>query len=331
MMDLRKAALLFRRSSLWRASWQILTSVGAYGLLWLAMYFSLGVSWWLTVPLAVLAGGLLVRIFIIFHDCGHGSFFKSKRANNFWGVVCGVLTFTPYFRWRWQHARHHASSGNLDHRGVGDIWTLTVEEYTNASRWKRFRYRVVRNPALMFLVGPLIQILVIERLPSDQGGARERHSVWWVNLSTLLMAIAGAAIFGVVNYLIIQLTIVLVAGAAGIWLFYVQHQFDGTYWARKADWDYERAAIEGSSYYKLPRVLQWFSGNIGFHHIHHFNPSIPNYNLERCHHSSPVFAEVPPLTLVSSLKSLSYRLWDEPGQRLISFYQLRKAQAADSR
>ena len=321
----------YRRPSFWRASWQVTTTLGGYVLVWYGMYLSLQVSWWLTVPLAVLAGGLLVRIFIIFHDCGHGSYFRSKRANSFWGFICGVLTFTPYFRWRWQHARHHASSGNLDRRGVGDIWTLTVQEYLDASRWRRFSYRVVRNPAVLFIIGPLIQLLVIERVPSGSGRARERHSVWWTNLAILVMAAGLGTVFGWVNYLLIQLIIVLVAGSAGVWLFYVQHQFAGTYWARGGDWDYVAAALQGSSYYKLPKVLQWFSGNIGFHHIHHLNPAIPNYYLERCHRSSPLFREVQSLTLRSSLKSLVYRLWDESGQRLISFYQLRESLAAGSR
>ena len=320
----------FRQPSLWRASWQTATTLGGYALVWYGMFLSLSVSWWLIVPLAVLAGGLLVRIFIILHDCGHGSFFRSKRANDFWGFVCGVLTFTPYYRWRWQHARHHASSGNLDRRGIGDIWTLTVQEYLDASRWQRLAYRVARNPAALLIVGPLLQILVIERIPSASasGRARERHSVWWVNLAILVVAAGLGSLFGWGNYLLIQLIIVLVGGSAGIWLFYVQHQFDGTYWARSRNWDYVTAALQGSSYYKLPRVLQWFSGNIGFHHIHHLNPSIPNYHLERCHRSNPRFDEVQALTLRASLKTLCYRLWDESGQRLISFCQLRKYLAA---
>lgn len=320
----------FRRPSRWRACWQLSTTLGGYVLLWYGMFLSLSVSWWLTIPLAVVAGGLLVRGFIIFHDCGHGSYFRSKRANNFWGFVCGVLAFTPYARWRWQHARHHASSGNLDRRGTGDIWTLTVREYLEASRWRRFAYRVVRNPAAMFIIGPLIQILIIERIPPSGGRARERHSVWWANLAILIMAAGLGSLFGWGNYLLIQLVIMLVAGSAGIWLFYIQHQFTGTYWARSEGWDYVDAALQGSSYYKLPRVLQWFSGNIGFHHIHHLNPSIPNYRLEQCHRSNPLFLEVRPVTLRSSLKSLFYRLWDESGQRLISYRQLRESLTASS-
>lgn len=318
----------FRRPSRWRASWQIFSTLGSYALLWYLMFLSVGVSWWLIIPLVVLAGGLLIRIFIIFHDCGHGSCFRSKRANRFWGRVCGVLTFTPYHRWHRQHARHHAGSGNLDRRGSGDIWTLTVQEYLDASRWRRFAYRLVRNPAVLFILGPLIQTLIMERIPPVSGRIRERHSVWSMNLAILVVVVCMGSVLGFANYLLIQLIIFLVAGSAGIWLFYVQHQFEGTYWARSKDWDYIDAALQGSSYYKLPRVLQWFSGNIGFHHIHHLNPSIPNYYLERCHRTSPLFKEVRPITLLASLKSLSYRLWDESEQRLIGFRQLRKSRSA---
>ncbi len=312
----------FRHPSFWRATWQVTSTLGAYIVVWCAIYFSLGVSWWLTVPLSVLAGGLLVRNFIIFHDCSHGSFYKSKRANSFWGFVCSLLAFTPYFRWRWQHAQHHASSGNLDRRGAGDLWTLTVQEYLDASRWKQFSYRLLRNPFVLFVIGPLVQMLIMERIPQSNSRKRERHSVWWTNFIILIMAVGLGFVFGWLNYLLIQLIIVLVAGSAGLWLFYVQHQFEDAYWARSDDWDYMEAALQGSSYYKLPRVLQWFSANIGFHHIHHLNPSIPNYNLERCHHAHPLFKEAPTLTLLSSLKSMGYRLWDESGQRLIGFGQL---------
>jgi len=315
----------YQEPSFWRASWQILNTLGGYFLVWCAIYLSLGMSWWITVPLAVLAGGLLVRTFIIFHDCGHGSFFKSKRANRFWGFVCGVLTFTPFFRWQRRHARHHATSGNLDRRGTGDIWTLTVQEYLEASRWRRLAYHVVRNPVVLFVVAPLLLLCGIERIPLGQDMPRERRSVWWMNLAILCMVALLGSAFGFANYLLIQLIIIMVSGSAGVWLFYVQHQFAGTYWAHSGEWDYTAAALQGSSYYQLPKVLQWFSGNIGFHHIHHLNPSIPNYYLERCHLASPLLQAVQPLTLLTSLKSLSLRLWDESGQRLISFRQMHRS------
>jgi omega-6 fatty acid desaturase (delta-12 desaturase) len=316
----------FQSSSLWRACWQIVNSVGAYVLAWYLMYLSLGVSWWLTVPLAVLAGGLLIRIFIIFHDCGHGSFFRSKRANLVCGFICGALTFTPYRRWRWEHARHHATSGNLDRRGIGDIWTLNVQEYIDAPRSKRIAYRVVRNPLVMFIIGPLFLMLVQERLPSANGNVPERRSVWWTNLTVLGQAIGLSMLFGIAPYALIQLIILMVAGSAGVWLFYVQHQFEDGYWERGENWDYIEAALRGSSFYKLPKVLQWFSGNIGLHHIHHLSARIPNYNLQRCHESHSTFRDVKVMTLRSSLKSLPLRLWDESEKRLVSFRHLSAAQ-----
>jgi len=314
----------FQKPSFWGASWQIVNTIGAYAVLWYLMYLSLSVSWWLTVPMAVLAGGLLIRNFIIFHDCGHGSFFKSSKANDFWGFVTGVLTFTPYYHWRWEHSRHHATSGDLDRRGVGDIWTLTVEEYLKSSRWKKLSYRLARNPFILFVIAPLFLFLVQQRFSAPKAKWRERLSVWIMNLSVIGVAIGLISIFGFFPWLIIQLITISVAGSGGVWLFYVQHQFEDVYWERSESWDYTAAAMQGSSFYKLPKVLQWFSGNIGFHHIHHLSPRIPNYNLERCHRSDPMFAEVEPMTLRGSLKSLTFRLWDEKAKKLISFRRMKK-------
>ena len=312
-----------QKPSLWRASWQIVNTIGSYALLWYLMYLSLRVSWWITLPLAALAGGLLVRIFIIFHDCGHGSFFKSRTANAFWGFLSGMLTFTPYYHWRWEHSIHHGAAGDLDRRGVGDIWTMTVQEYLESSRWKRFAYRLARNPVVLFVIAPLVLFVLWQRFSSPRASRRERHSVWSMNLAILGMAAALSMVFGIVPYLMIQLTAWVVAGPAGVWLFYVQHQFEDVYWARGADWDYTAAALKGSSFYKLPRILQWFSGNIGFHHIHHLNPRIPNYNLEKCHQADPMFGDVKPVTLFASLKSFTFRLWDESAKKLVSFRHLK--------
>jgi len=275
----------YQKPNLGRACWQIIDTIFVYALLWYLMYLSMKVSWWLTLPLAILAGGLVIRVFIIFHDCGHGSFFKSRLANDICGFVCGVLTFTPYYHWRWEHSLHHATAGDLDRRGVGDVWTLTVQEYLEASRWKRFAYRLARNPFVLFVIAPLYLFPVGQRFPSPKASRREWQSVWWMNLAILVMAAGLSEVFGIVPYLLIQLTALTVAGSAGIWLFYVQHQFENAYWERNEDWEYTAAALKGSSFYKLPKVLQWFSGNIGFHHIHHLSPRIPNYNLERCHKS----------------------------------------------
>jgi omega-6 fatty acid desaturase (delta-12 desaturase) len=287
------------------------------------MYFTAQVSWWLTAPLAVLAAAFMVRVFIIFHDCGHGSFFKSQRANHILGTITGFLTFTPYFHWRWEHALHHATSGDLDRRGTGDVWTLTVQEYLESSRWKRFAYRLARNPLILFVIAPLYLFLVRERFVTPRAGKKERISVYLTNVALAAMAVGLSWIYGWQTYLIIQLIIVGVATSAGVWLFYVQHQFEGVYWERSDEWDYTTAALKGSSFYKLPKILQWFSGNIGFHHIHHLSPRIPNYHLEKCHEAEPLFQTVKPVTLWGSLKSFTFRLWDERERRLVSFRHLR--------
>lgn len=313
----------YRQPSFWRSVWQIVDTLVPYAALWYLMCRSLSVSYWITLPLVVLAAGFLVRVFIIHHDCGHGSFFKSQKANDIWGFITGVLTFTPYYLWRWTHAIHHAASGDLDRRGSGDVWTLTVKEYLQASRWKRFAYRLVRNPVVLFVIAPLFLFVVMYRFAPARASKRERHSVYWTNLGVLGMATALSLIFGVKAYLLIQLAVIAVSGSAGVWLFYVQHQFEGVDWQRHGHWDYTTAALEGSSFYKLPKVLQWFSGNIGFHHIHHLSPRIPNYNLEKCHKAEPLFQNVPAVTLLASFKSFTFRLWDEQGHKLVGFGHLR--------
>ena len=312
----------YQKPAMWRGVWQVSNTLLPYAALWYVIYLSLGISYWLTVPLVLVAGGFLVRIFIIFHDCGHGSFFRSTLANDVLGTVSGILCFTPYYHWRWEHAVHHATSGDLDRRGTGDVWTLTVEEYLQASRWKRFAYRLARNPFVLFVLAPLFLFLIRERFPNPKAGLRERFSVYATNLGLVLMAVGLSSVFGWRAYLVIQVALVMIAGSAGIWLFYVQHQFEGVYWERGEEWDYAKAALEGSSYYKLPKVLQWFSGNIGFHHIHHLSPRIPNYHLEKCHEAEPLFHRVKPVTLLSSLKSFSFRLWDEQRRRMVGFSAL---------
>jgi len=313
----------YQQPSTSRAVWQMVNTLGPLALLWYLMYLSLPASWWLVIPLAILAGAFLVRIFIIFHDCGHGSFFKSRVANDIVGFITGMLTFTPFYQWRWDHAVHHATSGHLDKRGTGDLWTLTVEEYLASSRWRRFSYRLVRNPFLLFVIAPVFVFLVKQRFPSPGANKRERESVHWMNLALLGMAVGLSAIFGIVPYLIIQVTALTVAATLGFWLFYIQHQFEGVYWEREEQWDYTAAALKGSSFYKLPRILQWFSGNIGYHHIHHLSARIPNYNLERCHKAHLMFQGVKPITLFASLKTLKLRLWDEQGKKLVGYRFLR--------
>ncbi len=320
----KEIVLQYQTPSTWRAVWQIINTLGPLVLTWYLIYVCLSISWWLVIPLAMLSGGFLVRAFIIFHDCGHGSFFKSRAANDIVGFFTGLLTFTPFYQWRWDHAIHHATSGHLDKRGTGDIWTMTVQEYLESSRGKRFAYRLARNPIVLFVIAPVVVLMGKQRFPSPGANKRERDSVHWMNLAILAMAVVLSAIYGIVPYLIIQLIAMAVAGGAGFWLFYVQHQFDGAYWAREGDWDYATAALQGSSFYKLPRILQWFSGNIGYHHIHHLSAKIPNYNLERCHKAHLIFEGVKPITLLSSLQSLKFRLWDEPRKKLIGYSDLKK-------
>ena len=283
------------------------------------------VSLWLTVPLALVAGLVLLRIFIIFHDCGHGSFFKSRLGNHLVGSVCGLLCFTPYFQWRWEHSLHHASAGDLDRRGAGDVWTMTVQEFQAASKWRQFGYRLVRNPFVLFVLAPFYLFFVMQRIPTASATRFVRKSVHWTNLLLAGMVVGLSAVFGFKAYLVIQLTVMGVAGSVGVWLFYVQHQFEGVYWARRTDWDYASAALKGSSFYKLPKVLQWLSGNIGFHHIHHLSPRIPNYYLEKCHRAEPIFQEVKAITLVASFKSFTFRLWDEQQRQLVGYRALRQS------
>jgi len=321
----KKIVAKYQKPAIGRAVRQIANTLLPYAAIWGLMFLTQKVSFWLTLPLAILAAGFLVRVFIIFHDCGHGSFFKSRKANDILGFITGVLTFTPYFHWRWEHAIHHSSSGDLDRRGMGDVWTLTVQEYLEASRWKRFAYRLARNPFILFVLAPLFVFLIQQRFVKAKAPMRERMSVVWTNVALVAMAAGLSWIFGLKAYVMIQFIIILVAGSAGVWLFYVQHQFEGVYWERAEQWDYAAAALQGSSFYKLPGILQWFSGNIGFHHIHHLSPRIPNYHLEKCHESEPLFQTVKPITLLGSFKSFTFRLWDEQRQKLVGYRALRTA------
>ena len=313
----RSIVARYQESNPRRALWQVANTYVPFAGLWYLMYLSLEVSYWLTLGLAVVAAGFLARIFIVFHDCGHGSFFGSRRWNDVLGYVSGILTFTPYHYWRHSHSIHHATAGNLDRRGVGDIWTMTVREYAQASLWLRLRYRFYRSPVVLFLLGPVYVFIVEQRVASFKAGWRWQQSVQWTNLGILVMAVGVSALIGVKAYLLIQLPIISVAAIVGVWLFYVQHQFDGVYWERRPSWDYFTTAMKGSSFYKLPRILQWFSGNIGFHHTHHLSPRIPNYLLEKCHRENPIFHQVTVLRLRESLKTIRYRLWDEERQQLV--------------
>jgi omega-6 fatty acid desaturase (delta-12 desaturase) len=297
-----------------KSIWQVINTLVPYFVLFYFTIRSVEISFWLTLPLALLTSGFLVRAFIIFHDCGHGSFFESRRANDLVGIVTGLLAFTPYHRWKHEHAIHHATSGDLDRRGVGDVYTMTVQEYLDAPWWKQAGYRIMRNPFSLFLIGPLIVFVIGERIPPATG-RREIASVWWTNLALAVIVTGMVLLFGWKAYLISQLLVLFFGTSAGIWLFYVQHNYEGVYWERHAQWDYFKASMQGSSFYQLPAVLQWFSGNIGFHHIHHLGSKIPNYNLPKAYKENPIF-HVKPLTLSSSLKCLKWRIYDEADHRL---------------
>lgn len=304
-----------------KSTWQLINSVVPFFATWVAMYFSLSVSYLLTLPLAFLAALFMMRIFIIQHDCGHNSFFKSTRLNNTIGTFLGILTMTPYHSWRSSHAKHHASSGDLDFRGFGDIETLTVEEYRALPLWRRLRYRFYRHPLVMFVIGPTILFVILNRFPLGlgKGQEREKNSVYFTNLGLAAIFLGVGSLVGFTNLLFMWLAMMVFGSSVGVYLFYVQHQFEDTYWRWHQEWDYAEAALRGSSFFKLPKLLQWFSGNIGFHHLHHLSPKIPNYNLERAHYDNPSFQQVQTITLLSSFKSIFLHLWDEQSHKLISW------------
>lgn len=327
----RAAVEPFARPSTPRALRQLADTLGPIALSWIAMAFVSSYSLWLALPLAVLHGLVLVRTFILFHDCCHGSFFRSPRLNEWTGMALSLLVWTPFHHWRWEHARHHATSGDLDRRGIGDVWTLTVEEYRAAPLRRRLAYRFARNPFVLFLLAPLYLFAFEQRLTSKHASPRVRRTVHWTNLALAFKAVAFSLWLGPWTYLALELASIHVAAAAGIWLFYVQHQYEAGYWRRGTHWDYTAAALEGSSYYHLPAVLRWFSGNIGYHHLHHLSPRIPNYALERCHRASPIFSAIRPLTLGRSLRSLRLHLWDEEGGALVGLASARRRSRPDPR
>jgi len=314
-----QAVARYRRPHHGRSAWQIINTVGPYLALWVLMVLSLDVSYWLTLALIPFAAGFLIRSFIISHDCGHGAFFRSRIANTITGTITALFAFTPYEQWRHEHAVHHASGGDLDGRGTGDIWTMTVAEYAKASRMLRFRYRIHRSPWVLLTIGPLLQFVILQRFARRKMTRREHLSIWQTNGMLAVLAVVMCLTIGWKGYLLIQMPVMFLAGVAGIWLFYVQHQFDGVHWARHDEWNFAKGAVEGSSFYQLPRVLQWITGSIGYHHIHHLSPKIPNYYLEKCYRENALFQNVKHITLKSSLKSLTFRLWDEERQELVGY------------
>lgn len=327
---LNKIILNFTAPSRGKAIWQLFNTVIPYLALWaVAIYsFTTELPVWIGVLAILIAAPFLVRIFIIFHDCCHSSFFKSTWANTLIGYITGVMASTPFRDWGKAHISHHATAGNLDKRGVGDIWTLTVEEYISAPRLKRIIYRVFRHPLFLFGLGPSYVFLIFHRFSQKGIQHKGRLSVYITNLCLLLLLLLGGATIGYKTYLAIQLPITIIAATLGLWLFYVQHQYEETYWERNDVRDSLKAAMEGSSYYKLPKIAQWFTGNIGLHHIHHLNPAIANYNLQACHDEIQKLQHIEPLGVRKSFRSLRIHLWDENTKKLISFRAMRRIRAA---
>ena len=278
-----------------------------------------GYPYSLTLLLAVVAAGFYIRIFIFFHDCTHGAFLSFPRWNRNIGYLCGILTFTAFNDWRRSHAGYHIRAGDLDRRGIGDVWLLTVDEYLAASMLQRLTYRLYRNPWIYFGLSPGYYFLLRNRWPGKGAKKRDVLSVVYTDLALIIIWVVASLTIGLKVFLLVQLPVLLMATTCGVWLFYVQHQFQGVYWARHQNWDPVRGAMEGASFYQLPRLLQWFTGNIGFHHLHHVRPAIPNYHLQSCHRGIPALQSVRPLTLRSSLNCLKWKLYDEQRRDLVGF------------
>lgn len=322
-----KIILKYTDPDLSMSLFQLFNTLIPYALLWGLMVYTLSISFWLTLPLIILAAAFAVRIFIIFHDCGHGSFFKSKKWNTWLGRILGILVFTPYEKWHEDHAIHHATVGNLEKRGVGDVWTVTVAEYQAMGSWQKRIYGIYRHPFILFGLGGFLMFVVKNRIPGRKTKGKSLQSIYFTNIGLVVFAVVMSVLIGFKTFLIIQLPVMFFAASIGVWLFYLQHQFTSVYWSSHADWDYKTVALLGCSYLKLPGLLRWFSGNIGYHHIHHLGPGIPNYHLAQCQRENVLFQKAPTITLASSFKMLKLRLYDVKHKRLISFSEMRRQYA----
>jgi acyl-lipid omega-6 desaturase (Delta-12 desaturase) len=324
--ELRKQVAPYENSNTKASIIQMLNTIVPFLAFWFLAYQSLAISYLLTLAFAVLAAGFMIRIFIIFHDCTHHSFFRNRTANKIVGTITGVFTLFPYSQWGHEHSVHHATSSNLDKRGTGDIWVMTVDEYLAAPLWQKLAYRMYRNPFVMFVIGPIYIVLFTNRFNRKGARLKERLNTYLTNV--LIFGIAGLLIWAIgwKAFVMVEGPIFFVAGMFGIWLFYVQHTFEDSYFEADKDWEYVKAAVEGSSYYKLPKVLQWITGNIGYHHVHHLSPRVPNYKLEEVHNNTKPLQNVPTITLATSLTSLRFRLWDEKSKQFISFKEIKSLQ-----
>ncbi len=319
--QIRQRLAPFRRASAAAATWQLLSTFAAFITLGVAMWFALHVGWWLSMLIALPTAGMMVRLFIFQHDCGHGSFYRSNAANRWVGTALSLFTLTPYEDWRADHALHHASSGDLDHRGDGDVHTLTVDEYNRLSPRRKLGYRLYRHPLVMFGLFPTLLFFVQFRSTRHipRTATRQRRSVWITNIGLAAIATGGSLLIGPGTFFALYLPMAIIAATIGVWMFFVQHQFDPTYWQRHEQWNRVHASLQGSSYYRLPAVLRWFTGNIGLHHIHHLDSRIPNYRLQRCLQANRDLLDVPPLTVRASFRCARLKLWDEKTQRMVGF------------
>jgi acyl-lipid omega-6 desaturase (Delta-12 desaturase) len=309
--------------SLRRSLVDLATSVVPYLALTVLMYASLEVSVWITLALAIPAAGFLLRTFIVFHDCTHGSFMPTKRGNRWVGRFAGLLVFQPFANWGHNHAVHHGTAGDLDRRGTGDVMTLTVEEYESRDWAGRLGYRLFRNPLVMFGVGPIWSLMIGPRIWSSKQRVRQRNSILLTNVALAIVVGAIVWLVGLQAWLLVQMPVVILAGTVGVWMFYVQHQFEDAYWESSENWSYSDAALQGSSYLRLPKVMQFFTGNIGLHHVHHLSAKIPNYNLQRAHDQIEIFQEVPVLTVRDGLRSIRLKLIDPASGRLLTWGEVR--------
>ncbi|WP_409291561.1 fatty acid desaturase [Peribacillus sp. SCS-37] len=319
LISLRKQMTPYEKPNTKDSIIQLFNTLLPFFALWYLAYESLSVSYILTLAIAVVEAFLLTRIFIIFHDCCHNSFFKNKKANKFLGTITGVMTLFPFAQWQHDHSVHHATSSNLDKRGTGDIWVLTVDEYLAAPILQKIAYRMYRNPLVMFGLGPIYVFLLKNRFNRKGARRAERLNTYLTNVLIALVVAVLCLTIGWQPFLLVQVPIFLISGALGIWLFYVQHTFEDSYFEEDDEWEYVKAAVEGSSFYKLPKLLQWLTGNIGYHHVHHLSPRVPNYNLEAAHYNTEPLQNVPTITLKTSLQSLRYRLWDENDKRFVTY------------
>lgn len=321
-INLKKQIAPYEHANISTSIWQLVNTIVPFIALWFFAYKSLSISYLLTLVLAVIAAGFLVRIFIIFHDCCHHSFFKNRNANKILGTITGVITIFPFSQWQHDHSVHHATSSNLDKRGTGDIWMLTVDEYRAASFWQRLAYRLYRNPLIMFGIGPIYVFLIKNRFNRKGARVKERLNTYLTNISIVALYGLLCWVIGWQAFLLVQLPIFLISGAAGIWLFYVQHTFEDSYFEEDENWEYVKAAVEGSSFYKLPKPLQWITGNIGYHHVHHLSPRVPNYKLEAAHNNTMPLQNVPTISLATSIQSLKFHLWDEQNKKFVAYKEV---------